>query len=242
MRTCPVCSTRFPNFLPLPASYFEIFNRLNAAYSLDDFETLNLGQYGCPNCAASDRDRLYALFVNQILGRSNDSPMRILDIAPAPVLSKFLRALPNVEYRSADLFSPLADDTVDIMDMYIYPDNAFDFIVCSHVLEHVPNDALAIAELYRVLSPGGIAILMVPILLTATETDEDPLVTDVNERWTRFCQDDHVRLYAKNDFLNRLKTGGFHVISLASGAFGSGTFTEHGITEKSVLLHVGQKM
>jgi SAM-dependent methyltransferase len=240
MRQCPVCSSRFPNFLPLPSGFFDIFHRLNVFYSLEDFETLNLGQYSCPVCAASDRDRMYALFVKQLLTQPSDRPMRILDIAPAPVLSKFLRAIPNAQYRSADLFSPLADDIVDIMDMHIYSDNAFDFIVCSHVLEHVLDDAKAIAELYRVLAPGGTAILMVPLLLTAMETDEDPFEKSVDERWARFGQDDHVRLYAKHDFLQRLGNGGFQVKSLATGDFGHGTFTKHGITQQSV-LHIGQK-
>lgn len=240
MRTCPLCLAKFPNFMPLPNHYFEVFHRLNVFYSLDDFETLNIGQYSCPKCSSSDRDRLYALFVKQLLTRPEDRPLRILDIAPTPVLSSFLRTISESHYRSADLFSPLADDIVDIMDMCMYADDSFDLIVCSHVLEHVTDDAPAIAELHRVLAPGGTAILMVPILLTALETDEDPLEKSIDERWARFGQDDHVRLYAKNDFVKRLVNGGFHVTSLGSDSFGEGTFTKHGITEKSV-LYIGNK-
>jgi len=67
MRTCSVCSSRFPNFLPLPAKYFEVFHRLKVFYSLEDFETLNVGQYSCPVCQCSDRDRLYELYIARIL-------------------------------------------------------------------------------------------------------------------------------------------------------------------------------
>lgn len=240
MRTCPVCSARFPNFLPLPAMYFEVFHRLKVFYSLEDFETLNVGQYSCPVCQCSDRDRLYALYISRFLPRPEGRPLRILDIAPAPILSKLLRGLPNAHYRSADLYSELADDKVDITDMHLYPDESFDFIVCSHVLEHVPDDAKAVAELYRVLAPGGRAILMVPILTTIRETDEDPEEKSVDERWARFGQDDHVRMYAKEDFIDRLQEGGFSVESFGTRRFGEGFFKKHGITETSI-LYIGSK-
>jgi SAM-dependent methyltransferase len=240
MRTCPLCASRFPNFFPLPVGFLQFLHNLNVHYSGEDFETMNIGQYSCPVCNSSDRDRLYSLFVQQLLERPQGRPLRILDIAPAPILSGFLRDIPDSIYRSGDLFSPLADDVVDITDMNIYADNSFDFIVCSHVLEHVPDDAAAISELYRVLAPGGSAILMVPILLTATETDEDPDEKDVTERWARFGQDDHIRMYAKDDFLARLAKGGFQITALGSDAFSAGTFTKHGITDKSV-LYIGRK-
>ena len=238
MKFCPVCSNNFPNFLPLSNNFFEIFHRLRVPYSLDQFETLNLGQYACPACQASDRDRLYALFLSAYVQQRQGLALRLLDIAPSPMLSRFLRGLLGVQYRSADLMSPLADDKVDITDMKCYPSGSFDLIVCSHVLEHVPDDAKAIRELNRILAPNGAAILMVPILLGVQHTDEDPGVTDVNERWRRFGQDDHVRMYARNDFLERLQAGGFQVESLDAAKFGREIFQQCGITEQSV-LYVG---
>lgn len=240
MRQCSLCLSQVPNFLPLPDNLVRLFNRLEVDYSLEDFETLNVGQYSCPSCGAADRERLYALFVRACLQWDGEQPMRILDIAPAPALSHFLSGLAQVHYRSADLCSPLADDQVDITDMALYADASFDFILCSHVLEHVPDDAKAIAELYRVLAPGGAAILMVPILLGRDATDEDPAVDDVNERWRRFGQDDHVRMYAREDYLARLRRGGFEVLELDSATFGEGVFRQHGITEQSV-LYIGRK-
>lgn len=240
MRQCPVCQNNFPNFLPLAVSYFDVFQKLGVAYSLEDFETLNVGQYSCPACQASDRDRLYALFISSSLSWDDAQPLRILDIAPAPALSNYLRKLPNVAYRSADLSSRLADDRVDITDMRTYPDGAFDFIICSHVLEHVPDDAKAIRELHRVLAPGGVAILMVPILTTITETDEDPALDSTEERWRRFGQDDHVRMYARDDFVRRLERNGFAIHALGAEVFGKETFRRYGITEQSV-LYIGRK-
>jgi SAM-dependent methyltransferase len=241
MRTCSVCGRSFPNFMPMPAPYVEFQHQLNVPYSLEDFETLNVGQYGCPHCEASDRDRLYALFVRDHLPRRGaDELLRVLDIAPANALSRFLRSLPDVDYRSGDLDPSLADEQVDVTDMRQFDDGSFELIVCSHVLEHVPDDVRAMRELHRVLAPGGRAILMVPIMTTASHTDEDPAVTDVNERWLRFGQGDHVRMYCKADFTGRLRATGWNVSELGAETFGAGTFRRHGITERSV-LYVGSK-
>jgi SAM-dependent methyltransferase len=43
-----------------------------------------------------------------------------------------------------------------------YPDATFDVVTCLDVLEHLPNDELALAELRRVTTPGGHLILTVP--------------------------------------------------------------------------------
>lgn len=232
---CSVCLSIFPNFLPLPVQYFEHFHRLGVSYSLEDFETLNVGQYSCPVCQASDRDRLYALFLGSYCRGLAVNAIRILDIAPAPALSRFLKNLPGAVYRSADLFSSLADDCVDITDMLLYADNSFDVIVCSHVLEHIPDDRAAIRELRRVLAPDGVAILMVPILTTLSEIEEDPAISSEDERWRRFGQGDHVRMYARAGFLARLGEGGFEVRSLSKGSFDAGVFAYHGIADGSVL-------
>ncbi len=240
MRTCPVCTQRFPNFLPMPAAYVQLQHDLRVPYSLEDFETLNVGQYTCPHCEASDRERLYALFIRDHLQRSRGARLRVLDIAPGKALSRFLRALPDVDYRSGDLDPTLADEQVDVTDLRQFAGGSFDLIVCSHVLEHVPDDRRAMRELWRVLEPRGRAILMVPIMTLATRTDEDPSITAADQRWIRFGQDDHVRMYAKRDWVSRLRETGWTVTQMGADAFGPGVFPEHGITERSV-LYVGSK-
>ncbi len=122
--------------------------------------------------------------------------------------------------------------------MGIYADGSIGFFICSHVLEHVADDRRALAELYRVLKPGRRGILVVPIVLTITEIDEDPTITDPAERWRRFGQDDHVRLYSKQGFLARVRDAGFVVHQLDRAFFGAETFARHGITQQSVLYVV----
>jgi ubiquinone/menaquinone biosynthesis C-methylase UbiE len=43
-----------------------------------------------------------------------------------------------------------------------FKDQSFDAVICSEVLEHIPNDKKAAAELWRVLKPGKVLALSVP--------------------------------------------------------------------------------
>ncbi|MFM8559383.1 MAG: methyltransferase domain-containing protein [bacterium] len=237
-RHCPVCGGTFANFLPIPEAYVRHQHALRVPFSLADFETLNLAEYLCPECGAQDRDRLYALYVRRWVESRGGAPLRILDIAPARALRRWLRRLPKARYRSGDLDPALADECVDVTDLSRFEDGSFDLILCSHVLEHVPEARLAMRELRRVLAPGGRAILMVPVLTTRTSTDEDPTVTDVDERWRRFGQDDHVRMYARADWLARLRESGWTIEEWGQAAFGAERLRTHGVSERSV-LYVG---
>ena len=89
-----------------------------------------------------------------------------------------------------------------------YLDNTMDIVYCSHVLEHVPEDAKAMEEIFRVLTDTGWAVLVVPI--TAEKTLEDPTITDPLELERLFGQPDHVRRYGP-DFTERLQKTGFHI-------------------------------
>ena len=98
---------------------------------------------------------------------------------------------------------------MDVTDIH-YPENSFDVIICNHVLEHIPDDRKAMNELFRVLKPGGQAILQVPISLTLEKTFEDSTIITPEEREKVFGQKDHVRIYG-SDYIKRLKAAGFKV-------------------------------
>ena len=110
------------------------------------------------------------------------------------------------------MHSPIADVQADICNLP-FSDQQFDWVVCNHVLEHIPNDKIAMQEIYRVLKPGGTAILQVPLRLDQ-DTFEDDRITDPKERAQVFGQYDHVRIYGK-DYQNRLEQVGFTVKMLA---------------------------
>jgi N-acetylglucosaminyldiphosphoundecaprenol N-acetyl-beta-D-mannosaminyltransferase len=235
---CPVCGHRVRGFDALPRYFERQLRESGFPYSLDDSETLNWRQYTCRRCGASDRDRLMALFLRETFpaGRS-PAAFRLVDFAPSAPLAAALRRVEGLEYRSADLVMRGVDDRVDLAALP-YADRSLDGFVCAHVLEHVPDDRAALRELFRVLKPGGWGLLLVPIVLAAREIDEDPRPLGAAERWRRFGQDDHVRLYSKPGFLDRVRSAGFRVDELGAAHFGEDSLRESGITPRSVLYVV----
>jgi ubiquinone/menaquinone biosynthesis C-methylase UbiE len=132
----------------------------------------------------------------------------MLHVAPERHFANLFPNIPGVDYLSADLNRPMAMVKMDITDIQ-YPDNSFDVIYCSHVLEHIPDDHRAMSELFRVLKPGGWAILQVP-QADLDVTYEDFSITDPAEREKHFGQYDHVRWYGR-DYKDRLVRAGFQV-------------------------------
>ena len=187
-RFCPVCESRLARFLPFGGS-----GRADAY---------------CPVCESLERHRLHWIYLRERTQLFDGRARRWLHVAPEAVLGARLRALPGVRYVSADLADPRAGLRVDVMRLP-FADDAFDAILCSHVLEHVPDDRAAMRELCRVLRPGGIALLPVPPI-RAERTSEDPAEADPAERRRRFGHPDHLRRYGR-DYPERLREAGFRV-------------------------------
>lgn len=180
---CPVCDTRLSRFLILHRPY-------------------NLW---CPVCRSLQRHRLLWLFLNKTQLISQNRHQRLLHFAPEPCLVQRLASIPHLNYVSADLTDPSAMFRMNITQIQ-FPDNSFDIILCSHVLEHIPDDHKALSELYRVLKPEGQAVILVPI--NTKITYEDTSITDPIKREKLFGQLDHVRRYGP-DFERRLEQAGF---------------------------------
>lgn len=235
---CPVCQQQIREFVPY--NNFERYIDSLTQVSAFHMETFNFQQYWCSNCKANDRDRLYAMYFRKEFAKLDKAKKyRFIDFAPETgSLANYIKSQPFLDYRSADLFMPNVDDTVDLQDMKIYADNSVDYFICSHMLEHVPDDRKAMSELYRILKPGGKGIAMVPIDLARTDVFEDPNITNENDRWKYFGQNDHVRLYSKQGFLQRLKDTGFKIQELDKNYFGAEAFSKAGIYHRSVLYIV----
>jgi SAM-dependent methyltransferase len=164
----------------------------------------------CYGCGSSDRERLIYIYLRDRLRLFADCTKHVLHIAPEQRLSPKLQEAGFARYVRGDL----AGDGHRIQPMDVtalpFPNDAFDVVICNHVLEHVPDDRLAMRELLRVLRPGGIALLQVPISTISATTDEEPELRDPAERERRFGQFDHVRIYGQ-DYPARLTATGFSV-------------------------------
>lgn len=188
--TCPCCNHTFNQFLPAKPGQKIVENEK------------------CPRCDSFRRQRVMWLYLKNKTNLFSEK-LKVLHIAPEYCFQKNLKNMSNLHYFSADLSSPLAQIKMDITNIP-YEDNCFDVILCSHVLEHIPDDHQAMKELLRVLKTSGWAILQVPIDSKRDITFEDSSIVSPEERERLFWQFDHVRLYGL-DYKDRLEKAGFTV-------------------------------
>ena len=163
-----------------------------------------------PSTLSLERHRLMWLYLKAETDFfTTDKQQNVLHIAPEQCFYKRFRKQQNLDYITSDLDSPLADVKADICNLP-FEDNQFDVVFCNHVLEHIPDDKKAMAELYRVMKPDGWGIFQVPQDIKRKETFEDNCITDKEERTRIFGQYDHVRVYGL-DYFDRLREAGFTV-------------------------------
>ncbi len=159
---------------------------------------------------------------------------KVLHIAPEQEFLRKFKKMKNLDYTSADLFSPIVDVKADILDLP-FEDESFDVIFCNHVLEHIEDDRKAMSELYRVMKKGGWGILQVPMKNSLEKTYEDFTITDPKERQKNFGQYDHVRWYGM-DYFDRLKSVGFDAeANFYSQKFSDADIKKFGLNRNEIL-------
>jgi SAM-dependent methyltransferase len=163
----------------------------------------------CPVCNSYGRHRMMAIVISkEIIRDDTNDALRMLHFAPEIGFKNWLRReYPHLNYLSADLLSSEVDLRIDLQGIDL-PSESIDFIILSHVLEHVENDTLALCELNRILSKGGKLFIQVPLSVNQ-KTIEDVLNTK-EARQLRYGKTDHVRLYGL-DLKKRLADAGFEV-------------------------------
>ncbi len=161
-----------------------------------------------PGTLSLERHRLIWLYLKNETDFFT-APKKVLHMAPEQCFLKLFKSQKNLDYVTADLYSPIADVKADICDLP-FEENAFDVVFCNHVLEHIVDDTKAMSELFRVLKPGGMGIFQIPQDLSLDKTYEDFSITSPEERANHFGQYDHVRVYGK-DYFERLRKVGFIV-------------------------------
>jgi SAM-dependent methyltransferase len=189
----------------------------------------------CWRCGSHERHRAQWLLLERRPELLEDAAS-LLHFSPEWCLRRRLRARPGLRYVTSDL--DRSQDTelrLDITALHL-PDGAFDAIICSHVLEHVPDDAAAMRELHRVMAPGGVVLVMVPLALDRATTYEDPRMSSPEERERAFLQHDHVRLYAP-DIADRLRAAGFAVETIDMHAdLGPAAAAHHGLLASDLIF------
>ena len=189
-RQCPFCGWRGFRFEPFG-------NRV-----------LHRDDASCPICGSLERHRVARLLLHERLqGRH-----RVLHMAPEALMIPWLVSL-SCDYLNADLHHP-AMRRLDLTDIRL-PDTSRTLVWCSHVLEHIADDEVALREVFRILTPGGMLVLQVPIGGEATL--EDASVVSAEDRLQKFLQEDHVRLYGR-DISGRVEAAGFECETLSSDA------------------------
>ena len=188
----------------------------------------------CPGCGAHERHRALWLHLRGMLA-DVDGPFDFLHFAPEYALRRRIEQVPGLRYVTTDLNGKGVAVAADITHMP-FDDASFDGVLCSHVLEHVDDDRSAMAELCRVLRPGGGAAVLVPLDLDRRETYEDPAVVTPEQRERAYWQHDHMRLYAP-DIADRLHEAGLEVEAVRMGeALPAGAVRRHGILPGEVVF------
>ena len=162
----------------------------------------------CPGCGSLMRHRALLLLLRDRFGLAEHGG-RVLHVGPARAVASWLENQEPIDYVSVDLDSPIAKVRADATDLP-FADESFDFAICVHVLEHIPNDRRALREFFRVLRPGAKAIFQVPPSDLETTREDFEVVTDPQDRERLFGQYDHVRLCGA-DYPARIAEAGFEV-------------------------------
>lgn len=158
----------------------------------------------CPACGALERHRLLALAMAR--GFVDMRGQDVLHFAPDAIVVKLVADQGASTNVTADLEPGRADQILNIENLAL-PEGSLDRIVCSHVLEHV-DDQRALAELRRVLRPGGQVIIMLPVIDAWSTTYEDASIATPADRERHFGQWDHLRWFGA-DVRQRITAQGF---------------------------------
>jgi SAM-dependent methyltransferase len=200
---CIICERKVQRFLPYRGGLADVPPLIRQLHVIGS----DVENFECPACGCHDRERhllLYLTAANLLLSMTG---ARILHFAPERHLRRFIRKAGPADYVLADLFP----DAVDVRRMDVqaipYPEDHFDFVLANHVLEHVQDDTQALREIFRVLRPGGHAILQTPYASGLTRMFEDPAICSQQASLHAYGQEDHRRLYGQ-DFVLRVETCG----------------------------------
>ncbi len=195
--SCPICTWNFRKMKPFK-EFFYIKGELIDHYTDNAI---------CPRCGSDIRHRFSFNFLKDNT-KIFISRIKLLHFAPETYLSAYLRKQSNIEYVCCDIDPAQFPGSIKVNITNIqFFDASFDAIICIHVLEHIQNDIKAIGELYRILRPGGWALIAIPVYGDTTFELYD---LDYDGRETMYGTGEHMRMNGL-DFTDKLTAAGFSV-------------------------------
>lgn len=167
----------------------------------------------CPICHSSSRERLIWYYLTRrYFTAMVVRQLTVAHFAPEKGLSAQLQKRYGKGYQAYD-FAPSRYRHLDAvafqnLEQLTLEDKSVDLLICNHVLEHVGSVPAALSEIRRVLKPGGLAILQVPVSLKLNRTIEADGSEDDAARISKFGQADHLRLFSRPGYLASLAEAG----------------------------------
>ena len=210
-RQCPVCGAHLKEFVSLANA-----DRPDAV---------------CPVCSALEWHRFGWWYLSHNHGDRIRSGARVLHVAAEPEIRRQFEAVPGLLYTALDLDPRRASVMADLQKLP-FANGSLDLVYCSHVLEHVYDDRVAMAELRRVTKKDGAALIQVPV--SADVTWGDPTITDPEERTRLFGLWDHVRRYGP-DVVDILGEQGWNVDHVRIEQVPDALVTRHGLPHHEIV-------
>ena len=202
--TCYACKQHLGRFLPYRGGLKGIPPSLIAL----DLIGSDVENFHCPRCGAHDRERHLLMYFDATQLWEVVAQGEVLHFAPERQISNQIALRRPRTYIKADLFPVSADIEKHDITKLAFPDEMFGIVIANHVLEHVQEDNAAMSELYRVLKPGGFAILQTPYSSILESDFQDPLISTDHARIAAYGQEDHVRVYGL-EFFRKVENAGF---------------------------------
>lgn len=205
IKQCNVCGESFGMF----ASYRGGKKGLNQFLLKLEIIGSDLDNFGCFYCGCHDRVRHLFIFFDRLSFWEKFPNSTILHFAPEKHLQEKIEKLNPEKYVKADLF-PIGPDFEKIDATEIpYAECSFDLIIANHILEHISEFEKALKEFYRVLKPGGYAILQTPCSAILHQNFEDQGINTEQLRNFFYGQEDHVRVFSYSWLLKSIEKAGF---------------------------------
>lgn len=193
---CILCNHSFHRFLPYRGGSADVAPLMWAV----DIVGSDVEHFQCPWCGCHDRERHLFLYMSSVGLFDDFSRQTVLHFAPEKILSQHIQALGPAYYIPCDLFPTVPDVMkVNILDIPL-GNGSVDVLLANHVMEHVADDGRALAEIVRVLKPGGYAILQTPYSSKLHHTWSDSGIDSDEARLQAYGQEDHMRLYGQDIF------------------------------------------